>query len=1553
MFLTWLHRKLWQVSSSRRQRRSAVRCKSTRPRLEPLEDRLLLSTYLVTNTNDSGVGSLRQAIINVDNGSGGDIIAYDIDGGGVQTIQPTTALPTITQSVTIDGTTQPGYAGTPLIELAGNLAGSQTDGLTITADNSVVRGLDIDRFGGAGVNLQGNGDQIEGCFLGTDITGTHSLSNGSGVIMSGSGDLIGGTAAGARNVISGNQGDGVTILAGNANLVEGNYIGTDVTGATALGNRLNGVETDPGPSNVTIGGTATGAGNVISGNQLDGVLLKGVFPPTNISTGNVVAGNKIGTDATGTLALGNHLFGVDITNSSGNTIGGPTVGARNIISGNAFAGVNITGPGNTVQGNFIGTDVTGTTALRNGRDGVDVTGTTGNVIGGSAAGAGNLISGNSGAGVVLFVASGNQVQGNDIGTDVTASVALGNQFAGIDSEQSSSDTIGGTAAGARNIISGNGGSGVLIDLGSGNLVEGNYIGTDATGTAALANGGEGVDSITSDEVSSGNTIGGTAAGAGNLISGNASYGVFLDGPRNMVAGNFIGTDATGAAALGNLIGVFIFRPSPLISSGDTVGGTAAGARNLISGNHGDGIQLVSGGGDVMEGNYIGTDATGTVALGNGGNGIDVLGSSNDTIGGAVPGAGNLISGNHGDGVFLGLDDAADSPTANILQGNLIGSDATGTKALPNNGNGVDINRGLGNTVGGTAAGARNLISGNQLAGVYFDNGTQNVVEGNYVGTDPTGTAPLGNGGDGVEVVGSSSNIIGGVDPGAGNLISGNSGDGIFLGVASNGANPNSNLLQGNLIGTDVTGTQAVGNGGNGVDINSGLGNTVGGTSPGARNLISGNQRDGVLLSGGASNVVEGNFIGTDVTGTKALGNLNAGVDLESDMNDTVGGTSPGARNLISGNQRDGVLLSGGASNVVEGNFIGTDVTGTKALGNLNAGVDLESDLDDTVGGTSPGARNLISGNQGNGIMGAAPAVGGNYLIEGNFIGTDVSGSKVLGNSGFGIEMDGVPNTTIGGTAAGAGNLISGNSTAILMFFGRDNVVQGNIIGTDVTGTKALGNGGGLVIQFEDGDTIGGTAAGAGNLISGNQGGGITFNRDNGFLVQGNTIGTDISGTVALGNGGDGIQLVGSVSNTTIGGTTAGARNLISGNEGDGILMDQVSGNVVEGNYIGTDATGTKALGNAANGVEITDRSSSNTVGGTVAGAGNLISGNGQNGVLIDQSASGGGVPLNLVQGNLIGTNSTGNAAIGNGANGVELQGQGAGGAECNMIGGTAFGAGNVISGNKANGILLAGAFNNIIQGNLIGTDISGTKPLGNGANGVAIQTPFGELNTIGGTLPRAGNTIAFNGNDGVLVDTGRDNAILSDLIFSSGHLGIELINNGNNNQAPPQLLKAVQAGPNTVIRGILQSTPKTTFTLQFFSDPSPDPSGLGEGQQLLGTTTVTTNGNGFAAFAFVARTRVPAGQIITATATDPNNNTSEFSFPLGVTDGGNARQAIPDQQQPVAALALSGGVNSVSQTRSPLGNQPQPATTAAVSALLRRALRKKLVGQSILTEGAE
>jgi len=426
-------------------------------------------------------------------------------------------------------------------------------------------------------------------------------------------------------------------------------------------------------------------------------------------------------------------------------------------------------------------------------------------------------------------------------------------------------------------------------------------------------------------------------------------------------------------------------------------------------------------------------------------------------------------------------------------------------------------------------------------------------------------------------------------------------------------------------------------------------------------------------------------------------------------------------------------------------------------------------------------------------------------------------------------ISGAPNNTIGGTTAAARNIVSGNTVLgidILNAGATNNVVQGNYVGTDVTGSAALGNGNGAsgdgidVGQIGTGPsnvTIGGTTPGAGNVISANSFQGILlFNDLNGVNVQGNLIGTDATGHVSLGS-----QVVGIFINTTspgaatIGGTTAGARNVISGNQ-DGFDLNTFStGITIQGNYIGTDISGSNAIPNASRGMFV---STNNTIiGGTAAGAGNLISGN-FDGIDIANSSTG-----------------------------------------------------------------------NLIRGNFIGTKADGVSPLGNGGSGVGIFTGSSN-NSVGGTAAAAGNRIAFN-TRGVVVDSGTGNAILANSIFSNVGVGIDLTpvagvtandncdtdTGPNNLQNFPVLTSAMAGAVNTTIQGTLNSTPSTTFRIEFFANASCDNCGNGEGQTFLCFTNATTDVSCNANFSFSVPNASVTGSIITATATDPNNNTSEFS----------------------------------------------------------------------------
>jgi parallel beta-helix repeat protein len=1312
-------------------------------------------SLVVTNTNDSGPGSLRQAILNANTLPGLPTITFAIDSPGVQLIEPLTPLPTITNPVIIDGTTQPGYGGTPLIEVSGSLAGASADGLNIasSAPGSIIQALAINNFGSIGVNLGSSNDQLIGNYIGVDATAHIADANGTGIMIAGDGDTVGGAAAADRNVISGNDGVGIQVSATLGTLITNNYIGLDPGGVSALPNQSDGINVSV---TGTVGPTAAITDNVISGNERNGIYLDGAGV-----TGVVITGNLIGTNANAAHALGNGNEGVAILNASGNTVGGTTSALANVIAGNSADGVLIQGIGgvmpadNLIEGNFIGTNTASVSGLGNTDAGVDILNGSSNTVGGTATGAGNVISANGGFGVEIQnnltpAANGNLIQGNMIGTTAAGTAALGNIQGGVRFLGAVGDTLGGATTAARNVISGNMNDGVHLDSSSSSIViAGNYIGTTAAGTGGLGNTGNGVSVSGSSNI----TVGGATAGDGNVISGNAENGVSISsGSGNRVQGNFIGTAAGGTSLLGNQVdGVVI------LSAGNTVGGTTAATRNIISGNGLDGVSLNDNGANdnLVEGNYIGTDVTGTSPLGNLRHGVSITSTNNttnptgtdNTIGGSVLGAGNVISGNGAFGLVIFAPNGGGS--GNVVEGNFIGTDFSGAHPLGNTGDGIVISSAAGNTVGGTTSSARNIISSNGKYGIDIEGATStgNLVEGNYIGTDVTGKVALGNTNNGVNIqLSASANTIGGVASGAGNVIAAGATSGV---VIQSGATQN--RVQGNFIGTDATGAAALGNMGNGVGILDASSNTIGGTTAAARNVISGNTGDGVLLTSDgnaatSSNVVEGNFVGTDLTGTTALANGADGVSLDAAVSNAIGGAG-GAANLISGNQGAGVnLVSGSNNNTVQGNLIGTDATGTLPLGNLGEGVSVDGSTGDLIGGTAAGTGNVISANMGAGVD--ISGGGNGNTVQGNDIGTQSGGVGALGNHDVGVVIT-TSGNTLGGTTVAARNIIADNASNGVALDGSGNLVEGNFIGVLASGTATIGNQGDGVFVGGSSNTVGGTATGAGNLISGNTQNGVAISGGAAnTLVQGNDIGTDASGTMALGNALDGVAISGAgTTGNTVGGTTSGSVNLISGNMGAGVdIFASASGNLVAGNFIGTDITGTKALGNSLSGVVIND-ASGNTVGGTTSGARNLISANVASGVLIESDGTG-PASNNVIEGNDIGTDVHGTAALGNQVSGVSIQA-----ASSNTVGGTSAGADNLISGNVASGVVLdlTGATGNEVQGNDIGTDVTGKVALGNKVDGVFILNGASN-NLIGGTVTGSRNIISGNGGRGVEID---------------------------------------------------------------------------------------------------------------------------------------------------------------------------------------------------------
>lgn len=901
----------------------------------------------------------------------------------------------------------------------------------------------------------------------------------------------------------------------------------------------------------------------------------------------------------------------------------------------------------------------------------------------------------------------------------------------------------------------------------------------------------------------------------------------------------------------------------------------------------------------------------------------------------VKASGVVIEGLAMGGFTNAIDLDGSAATSDVLRHDYLGVVADGKTAAANTA-GVWIHGGASNNmIGGSgsftnSAGASysdgNLISGNAGYGIVVDGGSGNTIQGNLIGTDSTGSTPLANSFVGVFLAqGTTNNMIGGTDSGDGNLISGNG----AAGVEISGIDTTGNDVQGNLIGADATGEAALPNGMGIAIVLGASGNLIGGSRAGASfaapgNLISGNTAAGVLVDDGASNTIQGNLIGVDAGGTKTLGNGSDGIRLiDAATNNVVGGTDAGDGNLISGNHGSGVVIQGlsGSSNSnqtssntsgndVQGNFIGSDAAGDAALPNRGDGITIENGASgNLIGGPGAGATLAASGNLISGNTGAGVTIDGSSgnTVQGNFIGVDAAGAKPVANRNGGIVLDdGAGSNVVGGAAAGEGNLISGNAKSGVSISGNGtsgNDVQGNFVGTDATGDTALENAenGVIISQGASGNLIGGQRAGAalaapGNLISGNKLAGIVIDGSASNTIQGNFIGADASGERALANALDGVDLVDGAANNVVGGTANGDGNVISGNQRNGVDIDGsgASQNRIQGNYIGTNAAGNAALANSE-GVVVSQGASDNMIGGQLAGAtlaapGNLISGNNDLGILIDGSAR------NTIQGNFIGADAGGDTAIANNI-GVRLQG----GAANNVVGGPSSGEGNLISGNRRYGIDISGAATsaNQLERNDIGTDASGTKALASGQTGILIDQ--GSSNNVVGA-PQKGNLVAFNNGNGIAVgdnaaDVSTGNAIEGNSIFANAKQGIDLGNDGvtqntpggsnsgpNNLQNYPLLEPYVTPGK---VAGTLNAAANKTYIVDFYANAATDPSGHGQGQVYLGRHLVTTGADGNARFTFNF-TPVAGDSMLTATATDPNGNTSEFSQDVGFSLQGAA-----------------------------------------------------------------
>lgn len=758
--------------------------------------------------------------------------------------------------------------------------------------------------------------------------------------------------------------------------------------------------------------------------------------------------------------------------------------------------------------------------------------------------------------------------------------------------------------------------------------------------------------------------------------------------------------------------------------------------------------------------------------------------------------------------------------SNVVEACVFGVDPSTSLGEPNWG-GITVTNGAHIRIGGSNAAQRNLISDNTAWQVRFIHSVSNIIEGNFIGLPGLAPAAFLNQGPGIVLEGGHNHRVGGAAPGARNYFGGVGGpppapggglhdmEGAILLRRSH-----TNEVLGNwfgLVPPEVfcrlpegwlpcgLGVEGVTSG---VVLEDAHDNLIGGPAPGEGNVIAGGG-SGVRLQGTNTfnNRIRGNRIGTHPDGTAASTHLlttgvlqssgnNYGVLLRAGARDNlIGGPARGEGNLIANNRLHGVALLGDqtAGNRVLGNLIGTDVTGAEALPNgtfagLGDGVYVgEGARDNEIGGPSPGEGNVISGNHNCGVHLAGPGTQNNR-VRGNIIGPDRSGRRRLpylaplfpdrGNVLGGVRISGgAAGNLIGGSARGEGNLISGNGSPGAGGYGVElvgslteatsgNKIVGNLIGTDPEGLAGLGNASGGVRIAASTNAIGVDVPGGGNLISGNDGPGVVLEGNDNIVLQ-NRIGTDVHGRGRLPNQRAGVEIRGA--RNLVGDVGAWSGNVVSGNNGHGVFITgpNASHNAILGNFIGLDVTGEAAFGNTGDGVHVTGDAHHNTIGHFERG--NVIAGNGGHGVAILATPTvGQATRNNRLLGNRIGTDITGERPLGNGTNGVLISG-----APGNLI------QSNQIAGNVRHGVEIEFTGDTALYANLMGTDVGGLGPLPNGGDGLHLRNTT-NVSVGDPALADRANRIAFNAGHGVRVRGGMGNRITGNAIHANLRLGIDL-----------------------------------------------------------------------------------------------------------------------------------------------------------------------------------
>jgi hypothetical protein len=955
-----------------------------------------------------------------------------------------------------------------------------------------------------------------------------------------------------------------------------------------------------------------------------------------------------------------------------------------------------------------------------------------------------------------------------------------------------------------------GGAGVTVNGGGGIFVFGNYIGLGLNGNAVAGNAGDGVQL----NVSFGNVIGG--AGESNVISGNSGNGININGSSgNHIEANLIGTDATGMLDRGNSgNGVLVTAGAATNDIGSTTG-------NVISGNDANGVLInAQSTQNIVSGNFIGLAASGTATVGNTLDGVSVQDADNNLIGQVTPGLGvNYYStaavATQPVSAWQGIRNA-DSSGQYLITGtsNSAGLLFDGTIA----GVGTSYAVNFPNAANTSVYGPDNLGGGAVgLVGSYqaSDASTAAVTVNGFIFQGTTAQLTQAGNYRTIDYPGAKFNYVHST---MGGLAVGNYDSPLAHGTFSLPLGPGHAFIYNVALGTfvaDVAFPGSLSNSAYGIWANGGTSYTiVGGYSlDPVNNFTNQNQPIGhaYMVDYDSATGLFTHWASFDypngtgfVTHFEGISSVQPGVYTLSADSVQAGSTNPAQGSFVTVTRNaDG---SFGPATWVNLNYPGVNPTTNVTSSNSVYGNQVVGLVVGPQGGISFQASvnatfqlsNVISGNGGNGV---GLYAANDSQVAMNYIGTDVTGTLDRGNAGNGILVAlGSTGNTIGGDVTGGndptndifaippqGNLISGNDADGVLITGAatQNILSGNFIGTTASGNSKLGNShdGVAIVNANGNSLLGCTFVDSPfvfyNVISGNGANGLQVTNSNDTTIQANFFGMSANNAIALGNVLNGVVVDGSSTDTVMGGPIP-LGNVDSANGQNGIVVsDTASFFTTYNTFCGLAAFSiTPTFGNGADGMLIT------STGGNILIRTCVITENGNDGIEISGAAQG-----VRIAGNQIGLSTQGNMPMGNVKNGVEVDGD----AHDIIIGGPqpTFNVvpHNAISANGANGVAIDGsAYNVTVSFDFIGTDLAGGAAEPNGMAGVFVG-PGTYSNTIGSTDPSLFNVISGNLGAGIEMNGTFGNTVIGSLIgvdltgalpLPNGGDGVLLTNSFNN-----------------------------------------------------------------------------------------------------------------------------------------------------------------------------